>query len=111
MFRISQGIENVDSSAFKRGAAGSAISAESNWILGYKILELLRRVESHRHPQQLAIKTVNERSIGPTQPDRAFGNGFKHRLKVERRAANDLQHSGCCGLLLQRFREIGRALA
>src|SRR5262249_40374093 len=80
------------------------------WILGYKILELLRRVESPHHPQQLAIETVNERSVSHTQPDRAFGNGFKHRLKVKRRPANDLKYLGRGGLLLQRFSEIVRAL-
>jgi len=30
------------------------------------------------------IEAKNYRSVSPTQPDRAFGDGFKHRLKIER---------------------------
>ena len=67
----------------------------------HKFLELLRSVECHRHPQQPAIETENECSVSPTQPDRAFGDGFKHRLKIERRAADDLEYLRRGGLLLQ----------
>jgi hypothetical protein len=56
----------VDRSAFKRGAAGSAVTARTERILLYKLFERLRRVKGHYHPQQLAIKAPNERSVGPT---------------------------------------------
>ena len=101
IFRISQDIGNVDRLAFKRRTARSAVSAWANWVLGDKVLELLRSVEGHYHPQQLAIEPVNERSVSPTQPDRAFGDGFKHRLKIKRRAADDLEHLRRGRLLLQ----------
>src|SRR5215471_10563372 len=72
-------------------ATSSAISAGTNRISAYKIVELLRSVDGYHHPQQLAIETVNVRSVSPAQPDRAFGDGFKHGLKIERRAADNLK--------------------
>src|SRR5215467_10456557 len=89
IFRVSQVIGNMDRSAFKASAASSAISAEPNWISGSKILKLLRSVEGAHHPQKLTIEAVYERPVGSTQSDRAFGDGFKHRLKIERGAADD----------------------
>src|SRR6516225_3674179 len=91
IFRISQDIGNVDRSAFKHRTPGDAVTAGPNWILLYKLLERLRGVESHFHPQQLAIEAKYHRSVSPTQLDRAFGDGFKHRLKIERRAADNLK--------------------
>ena len=40
---------------------------------------------------------------------RRFDQGVEHGLQIERRAADDLQHLGGRGLLLQRFREVARA--
>src|SRR6516225_2499153 len=101
----------MDRPTLKCRTAGSAVTVEAKWILEYKILHFLRSIEGHHHPQKLTIETADGRSISPTQPDRAFGNGFKHRLKVKRRAADDLQNLRRSGLLLQRFGEIARALA
>ena len=97
-------------SAFKCRTARSAGSAGTNWILGYKILKLLRSVEGRHHPQQLAVEAPNESSVGPTQPNRTFGDGFKHPLKIECRAADNLKHVRRRGLLLQKFSKIGRTL-
>src|SRR6516225_10125534 len=101
----------MDRPTLKCRTAGSAVTVEAKWILEYKILHFLRSIEGHHHPQKLTIETADGRSISPTQPDRAFGNGFKHRLKVKRRAADDLQHFRRGGLLFQGFGEVGCALA
>ena len=99
----------MDSSVFERCTASSAISAGTNRISAYKIVELLRSVDGYHHPQQLAVETVNVRSVGSTQPDRAFGDGFKHSLKIECRAADNIEHlRGRC-LLLQRFGKLAAA--
>src|SRR6516162_2721920 len=101
IFRVSQGVENMDRSAFKPSAASSAISAEPRWVSEFKILKLLRSIEGPHHPQKLTIEAVNERSVGPTQPDRTFGDRFIHRLKIKRRAADNPKDVGRGGLLLQ----------
>src|SRR5262249_50242359 len=76
-----------------------------------KLLERLRSVKGRHHTQQLAIEAPNGGSVGSTEPNRAFGDSFKYRLKIECRAANDLEHLRCGGLLLQGFGKIACALA
>ena len=41
--------------------------------------------------------------INPTNPRRALDYGVEHRLHVRRRAADDAEHLGRGGLMLQRF--------
>src|SRR5262249_14959279 len=100
-FRIGQDVRNLDRSALEHGTARSAASARTDWILGYKIFELLSSVEGGCHPKKLTIAAINECPVSSTQPDRAFGNGFKHRLKVKGRATDDLKHLRRGSLLLQ----------
>ena len=46
---------------------------------------------------------------GAAEFDGGGNQRIEHRLQIERRAADDLQHVGGRGLLLQRLREIARA--
>ncbi len=49
-------------------------------------------------------------SIGRTQARRRLDQGIEHRLQIEGRAADDLEHVGGGGLLLQRLGEVVGAL-
>ena len=49
--------------------------------------------------------------INPTNPRRALDDGVEHRLHVRRRAADDAEHLGRCGLMLQGFAQFCVALA
>src|SRR6516164_4404391 len=73
IFRIGHGIGNVDHSAFDRGATSSTAPVEAHWVLPEMVPKRLWSIERHCHPQQLAVEAPNESSVGPTQPDRAFG--------------------------------------
>ena len=66
----------------------------------------LRSVEGYRSPQYLAIETVDERPVGPAQFDRTFGHGFKHRVKIERRPADDIENLRRGRLLLERLPQL-----
>jgi hypothetical protein len=44
--------------------------------------------------------------VGFTQPRCRLGQRIKHRLQVERRATDHLQHIGGGGLLLERFAQL-----
>ena len=46
----------------------------------------------------------NDGLIGIAEPGRRFNEGLQHCLQVESRAADDLEHIGGRGLLLQRLR-------
>ena len=48
----------------------------------------------------------DERIIGFAQPRRRLDQRVEHRLQIEGRAADDLEHVGGGGLLLQRFGQI-----
>ena len=49
---------------------------------------------------------MNRRHVGLAQPGRRFDQRVEHRLQIEGRAADDLEHVGGGGLLLQRFAQL-----
>ena len=49
--------------------------------------------------------------IGFTEPRRGFDERLQHGLQIEGRAADNFQHVGGCGLLLQRFGQVVGTLA
>src|SRR5262245_10735525 len=49
---------------------------------------------------------MNRRHIGVAQPHRGFNQRVEHRLQIERRAADDLEHISGGGLLLQRLAQL-----
>ena len=49
--------------------------------------------------------------IDPINPGRALDDGVEDRLHVRRRAADDAEHLGRCGLMLQGFTQFRIALA
>src|SRR5689334_9250164 len=96
----------MDRPAFERRTGSSTLPAGPNWFLLKPLLQLLGSVERCCHPQQLAIGTINERSVRPTQPHRIFGHSFEDLFEIECRAADDLENVGGGGLLLQRFAQL-----
>ena len=92
----------MDGPSFKRGAGGRAVPAGTIGILLRPLLKFRRQIEACPHLQQLAIEAIHIRPVGPAQPDRILGNGFEYRVQIERRTADDLEHVGGSGLLLQR---------
>ena len=59
----------------------------------------------------LAIETEDERPACPAKVDRTFSHGFKHRVEIERRPADDIENPRRGRLLLQRLGKIVRPLA
>ena len=55
--------------------------------------------------------TKNRPLVRVAQAGRRFHEGIEHGLQIERRAADDLEHVGCRGLLLKRLAQIVGALA
>ena len=48
------------------------------------------------------------RLVGIAEPGRRFDKRLQHRLQIESRAADDLEHVGGGGLLLQRFTQLAK---
>src|SRR6516225_6315903 len=78
-------------------------SARGNWILLRKFLELGGEPIVCRELEHVSRRTPYGCRIGLAQRGRGFDQCAQHGLQVERRAANDLEHVGGGGLLLQRF--------
>ena len=53
-----------------------------------------------------ALWTTDSRHVCLAKPGNRFNKSLEHGLKIERRAANDLQHVGGRGLLLQRLAQL-----
>ena len=81
-----------------------AVPPRSNWVLFDEFLELWRRIDGRHRLQQLAVEAEDECFLRLAEPRRAFDEGIEHGLQVEGRAADDFEHVGGRGLLLQAIR-------
>ena len=77
-------------------------------ILARFALERLRQSELRVQPANVAIPEMERREGSATEFRRGLENGRRGQFQVERRAADDLQHVGGRGLLVQRFFEVAR---
>ena len=59
----------------------------------------------------VALMESQHHVIDPANPRGALDDGVEDRLHVRRRAADDAEHLGRCGLMLQRFAQFRIALA
>ena len=60
--------------------------------------------------KRLALAAEQESGFGFAQARRRLHERVEHRLQIKSRAADDLEHIGGCGLLLQRFLQLARPL-
>ena len=83
--------------------------------LGLQVFFVLRRVPIVRGRRVVARTIPVGRRFDPCRPRINLSPNFDQRveylLQIERRPADDLEHFGGGGLLLQRFGEVGGALA
>ena len=62
------------------------------------------------YPIHIPLLHLDAAHIGCAKPRRQFDQRIEHGLQIEGRAADDLEHVGGGGLLLQRFASAPRAL-
>ncbi len=58
--------------------------------------------------KDIALAKEDRTPVGTTQLDGRLDQGFENGLQIKRRTADDLEHLGSCGLLLQRFGQVAR---
>ena len=73
---------------------------------GHECVEFGRKAVARDLPVMFAPLTVDRRYVRLAQPRRRLDQRVEHRLQIERRAADDLEHVGGGGLLLQRFAQL-----
>src|SRR5213594_3450497 len=80
------------------------VNIELNSVDGY-------RTEVSPRNQKVAFTESQQYVINPTNPGGALDDRIKHRLHIRRGAADDAEHLGGCGLMLQGFAQFRVALA
>src|SRR5262245_41620119 len=91
---------------FECDSPGERVSARGNGMLPCKFLHLRRHAMKRRDAVNIAITKEDDRLLCLTKPTRRLDKRVEHRLEVECRSADDLEHIGGSGLLLERFAKL-----
>src|SRR5262249_25544262 len=106
IFWISEYIRNMDHLAFESGSPCKRSSPKRYRILSLAFQALLPRRMISGEMKEIADWLINKCKTGIAQPRRRLNKRVKHRFEVERRAADNFQHVGGGGLLLQRLSQL-----
>src|SRR5262249_47356304 len=103
-FRIGQYVRDVNCPAFERGSTGDGPAVDLTRRESRQVLPIVGpEAEEGNELELVATEAGDARIICSAEPCRRLDERFEHRLQIERRAADDLEHLGRGGLLLQRF--------
>ena len=106
VFGIGLDVGDLNRPPFETGARRYAVPPERNRIPIDLVLVLRSGVEGGDRPQDLTVEAEDVGPFGFTQSYRTLRHAVEHRLQVEGRAADHLEHVGGGGLLLQRFAQL-----
>src|SRR5260370_39928344 len=109
--RIGPAIEDLDCVSAERDAPDQRAGARLDPGLALDLLVFGPQRIPGGPPIFAILEAVNGRLIGAAQSYRSGDYRFQHRLQIERRAADDLEHIAGRGLVFERFFEIARTLA
>src|SRR5262245_37909894 len=96
---------------FERSSSNQRVSAWLDQVVLQVLCEIARKSEIRSEAIASALAAEYERLVRVTQPCRRLDQRVEHGLQIEGRAADDLEHIGGSGLLLERFGEVVSALA
>ena len=109
VLRVRERVGDVDRPAFDRSTTLER-STSKLVRMGRLIGAKLRRLAGAGHePQSVPLAQGDRALVGAAKPNCRIDQRSEDWLQVEGRAADDLEHIGGCGLLLQRFGELGGA--
>src|SRR5436190_23145009 len=103
VFGISLNVCDLNCPPLKHGAADDGATTHFDWMILHKPLDLGRMTEICDLPIHATLFTIDRSHVRVAQSDRRLDERIKHSLQIEARAADDLEHVGGGGLLLQRF--------
>src|SRR5262249_40828506 len=103
VFRIDQNVGNMDDFAIKQDTPRHRCSVDSSWVTGHELGLFMRQPVTRLEVVSFAPRPTYDGHLRLTQPCRRLDQRVEHGLQVEGRAADDLQHVGGGGLLLQRL--------
>src|SRR5215471_8616421 len=98
----------MDGPPFQTDSANSAGRAWPNWVLECVLLRLGRKAIVCAEAIYVPIALEDHAPVRLAKPRRRFRQRVEHGLQIERRPADDLEHVGGRGLLLQRFAKLAK---
>src|SRR5262245_53314921 len=107
--RVNGGVRDVDHSAPSRGSADQRLTTRRYGLLLHPLLVFERKTMACSEAIDIALPPENECEVRLAKPLRRFNQRIEHCLQIEGRAADDLEHVGSRGLLLEGFGEIAGA--
>jgi len=106
VFLVLRNVGYQHDSAQQARPSGHRLAVQLGRIAPQQFREL-RRAPGLRHELEDAVPIEGNHAVGRVAKfDRGPGQAVEHRVEIERRAADDLQHVGGRGLLLQRLLEV-----
>ncbi len=106
---VFEDIGNVRDGPGENSASGYRAGTRGYRMIAHVLRKILWPTQLHLEPEGLAIAQMDVAPGRVAQIEHRLDQDGKNRLQIERRAADDLQHVGGGGLLLQRLGEIARA--
>src|SRR5262249_39762203 len=103
-------IDDLDGAAFKQGSAGRLSSLCADRCSFPHLNELGGNVVTGRGATTVPVIAKNLAMRGTAEPSGSLKQRLQHALEIECGAADDLEHVGGGGLLLQRFGQVFRSL-
>jgi len=108
-FRIGRKIGYMDGPPLGQGPTGHCPTAWGEGLPPQDTVVFGRYRKARRDAENLAVAVHKAAEIGVTQPYRRLAHRIEHRLQIEGRAADDLEHIAGRGLVFERFFEVARA--
>ena len=106
VFGIAGDVEDVHGAAVERRAAGDGTSIHGDRV-PFKEFEVgIGEADRSARPVHVAFAAQDECHLGVAQMRCGMDQRVKHRLQIEGRAADHLEHVCGGGLLVQRFRQV-----
>jgi hypothetical protein len=95
----------------ERSSAGDRAAAGRDRVSQDDGNGLCRETDRRRHAIEIAVAAPDEGHLRSAQACGGFNQRVEHRLQVEGRAADDLEHIAGRGLVFERFLKIMGAVA
>src|SRR5215831_3905017 len=97
--------------AFEQDAARYRSTVDTGWVTYVELGPFLGISIGSFEVESFARRSTYGNRVRLAKARRRLDQPVQHRLQVEGGPADDLEHVGGRGLLLQRFAQVGRALA
>src|SRR5262249_29363193 len=110
IFRIGEHIENLHRLTLRRGSPGDRATACRNRMSRHELVEFAGIAIARNLSVLFALCPIKRCHLSCAKASRRLDQRIEHRLQIEGRTADDLEHVCGGSLLLQRLAELLRAL-